>query len=532
MATPPTFVADYSTGFSATTSPRTVSTTVGVGDLLAVMGGTEDGALPLTTPSGGGLTYTLQQSIELITNFATAYGWTAPSNSSQTYTLSQGFTGGGTHLFGSDALRFSGSDGVGASAKTNVTSGAPSLNITTTQDNSAICVVVTDWNATDGASRTWRTVNSITPSAGNGYERVYFFDSSRATAYVAYYPDAGAAGLKTVGLSAPTGQKYSIVAVEIKGTAGASATWLPQPGRRRPPTLRVLPSAARTTSVVRAQVNPPYPVQEVDQTRRLRGIPARRARVRNFIPAQVNPPIPIQEIDQARRLRGILTRRGHTVTPVPAQVVATPPAFPFAELGQRRTIRGLLARRGRVATVPLVGATPPANPVLPLGPARRLTRLLAPPRRERLAGPPPVDQAVPVAQRRRLRILPARRRPAVAVVQQAPAPLTPTRRDRPDLPVVRRGRIARPLGVQLPPVPPVLMPVVTRIRQWRPFHRAGKVWNHLFPGVDHQCTVTRPSTGTTPRPNAGITARVTSSTARPDSGMTARPDTGITEDPC
>jgi hypothetical protein len=29
-------------------------------------------------------------------------------------------------------------------------------------------------------------------------------------------PDAGAAGAKTVGLSAPSGQKYSIVAVEVK----------------------------------------------------------------------------------------------------------------------------------------------------------------------------------------------------------------------------------------------------------------------------------------------------------------------------
>jgi len=44
--------------------------------------------------------------------------------------------------------------------------------------------------------------------------------------YVAYYPDAGTAGSKTVGLSAPTGQQYSIVAVEIKGTAGAAAASL------------------------------------------------------------------------------------------------------------------------------------------------------------------------------------------------------------------------------------------------------------------------------------------------------------------
>src|SRR5688572_25476774 len=177
MATPPTFVADYSTGFSATTSPRTVSTTVANGDLLAVMGASEDQSNPLGTPTGGGLTYSLQQAVEVI-NYATSYGWTAPSSSGQTYNLSQSFTGGGTHAYGSVAMRFSGSDGVGASSKTNVSSGAPSLDITTQADSSAICVIVSDWNAGDGASRTWRTVNGTAPSAGNGYERVYFRDAS------------------------------------------------------------------------------------------------------------------------------------------------------------------------------------------------------------------------------------------------------------------------------------------------------------------------------------------------------------------
>jgi hypothetical protein len=42
------------------------------------------------------------------------------------------------------------------------------------------------------------------------------------TYYVAYYPDAGAAGVKTVGLSAPSTMRYVICAVEIKGAAAAA----------------------------------------------------------------------------------------------------------------------------------------------------------------------------------------------------------------------------------------------------------------------------------------------------------------------
>jgi hypothetical protein len=99
-----------------------------------------------------------------------------------------------------------------------LSSGAPSLSITTTQDNSAIVVANGDWNATDGASRTWRTAGS------SATENTYFRDSTRYTAYGAYHADAGTAGGKTVGLSAPGGQKYSIIAVEVKGTAAAAAT--------------------------------------------------------------------------------------------------------------------------------------------------------------------------------------------------------------------------------------------------------------------------------------------------------------------
>lgn len=261
----PTFVAEYEVAdWNTTTSPKTATATTAAGDILVVLGATEDSTATLGTPTGNSHTYTLRQSV-VVTDYCTAYGWTTPATAGTGWTLSVARTGSGR--WGFTALRFSGSAGVGTSAKTNVSSGAPSLNITTTQANSALLVIVSDWNAVDGASRTWRTVNGTTPTAGNGLERTYFRNSIAMTAYVAYYPDVGAAGLKTVGLSAPAGQKYSIIAVEVLGTAGgvnhsASATdatpvvdtvaKVVQASRASTDTVTVSDSAVRTAGAVRA----------------------------------------------------------------------------------------------------------------------------------------------------------------------------------------------------------------------------------------------------------------------------------------
>lgn len=216
MPTPPTFVTEYETDWSATTTPKTISVTVSAGDTLAIFGMTGDGAFTLATPTGGGLTYTLQQSV-VVSSFGTVYLWTAPAASGQTFTMSI-TESGGSALWAYNCLRFSGSAGIGASNKTNVTSGAPSLGLTTTGANSAIVVANVDWNAADGTSRTWRTANTAAT------EQTYFRDAANYTVYGAYHADSGAAGAKTVGLSAPTGQKYSIAAVEILGSSSTPAS--------------------------------------------------------------------------------------------------------------------------------------------------------------------------------------------------------------------------------------------------------------------------------------------------------------------
>lgn len=265
MATPPTFVAEYEAAWSTSTHPKTASVTVGVGDLLVVVAVGEADGLTVSTPTGGGLTYTLAQSI-VVSTYCSAYIWTAPSSSSQSFTLSLD-TNAASLKWGFNALRFSGSDGAGASAKTNVASGAPSLSLTTGQDNSAIVAVNGDFNAGDGTSRTWRTINSITPTSGNGLEVTYFRDAAAYTVYAAYWSDAGTAGSKTTGLSAPTGQKYSIIAVEVKGTAsgsGATATPAAVVGAAAVPSVTVSTgSTVSPTALSRAVTIPAVTVTAV-----------------------------------------------------------------------------------------------------------------------------------------------------------------------------------------------------------------------------------------------------------------------------
>lgn len=223
---PPTFVTSYQSVFNDSATPKTASVTLDTNDVLVVFGITEDAGTTIGTPTGGtGLTYTLQQSHVTASNTA-VYAWTTVSGSNQTFTLSAAEGGSGTAWWGIQALRFSGSDGVGLSGKTQST-GAPAHSFTHQQANSAVAGAVGDWNAVDGTTRTWRTVNGITPTAGNSLERTYFRDSAHYGVYIGYWNDVGSITSNSYGLSAPTGQKYGIIVVEVKGTADAAATSSP-----------------------------------------------------------------------------------------------------------------------------------------------------------------------------------------------------------------------------------------------------------------------------------------------------------------
>lgn len=207
--TAPTLAATYTAAIGVQ-GDMTIAVTVATDDILVVLGGTEDTGYTLGTPAGGGLTYTSLATVSA-GGFTNAYGWWARATSGASFNIT--VDGSGSSVFqGVTVLRYSGASGIGAVASTTGT-GAPSLAITTEGDKSAIAMHAGDWNAVSGASRTYRTANSTLPT-----ERAYGTDPSRATMYVATYADAGVPGAETVGLTAPTGQKYSIIAVEVLGT--------------------------------------------------------------------------------------------------------------------------------------------------------------------------------------------------------------------------------------------------------------------------------------------------------------------------
>jgi hypothetical protein len=249
------------------------------------------------------------------------------------YALSE--SSSGTGLWGDIALAFSGSPGTGASASATG-SGAPSLTITTTQNHSAIAVLVLDADANNGSSRAWLTVNGVTPSAGNGYEQVYSYSASEYAAYVAYYPDAGAAGAQTVGLSAPSMQ-YTILAVEVLGGAATTpALFYPatQIRQHRPP--------RRTPSMTRGAQGAP-----VIQTGALAPFHPLTSPVRQQRPARRTPSM--------RSAPGAVW----VFTPPP------PPAAPFdpatSPTRQHRPPRPRPAFMQGAAGVPVTAGPPPAT---------------------------------------------------------------------------------------------------------------------------------------------------------------------------
>lgn len=219
--------------FSNTTSPKTASVTATAADVFVHLGGTADSITTLNTPTGGsGLSWTLQRTVNT-SMYCSLYGWTTTTPSSQSFTLSQTRSGDTMPFWGFSCLQFGGSDGIGATAVTNTT-GAPSVAITTTQANSALVVFVLDWNAADGASRIWRTPAGATGiTAGGAGEVAYYRNNLQYTVYAGYHADAGAAGSKTVGLSAPAGQQYAICAIEVLGTTTSTGSIIPPVYRPR-----------------------------------------------------------------------------------------------------------------------------------------------------------------------------------------------------------------------------------------------------------------------------------------------------------
>lgn len=215
----PTFIGSASTAvWNSSTTPRSTGTVAALsGDRVAAVATCGYGDLTeRQSISGTGVTLTLSADSFADQNSETdLYTGTVAASGD----VSAAIANTAAFPFGGAQLVFRASDGFGAPVEQ--VNGGLTLNITTVQDDSAIVVVIGDWNAIDPVSRVWTTVNSIAPTSGNGYERYCALVSGQYAYYVAYYPNAGAAGAKTVGIaSGVAGTKPTIIAIEVKGSSG------------------------------------------------------------------------------------------------------------------------------------------------------------------------------------------------------------------------------------------------------------------------------------------------------------------------
>lgn len=211
----PTYVAEYPTAFNSNTTPKTALNVVAVttGEVLIGAGVNEGSVYNIAITENGGASWVEKQVYDTDDYCEThLWSYTVAGNENLTVT----FTTDGSQYFGGNVIRFSGTDGVGASNKAQAATGQPSVTLTTTQANSAIVVICTDYNAVAGTQTFTSNGGAGSPTNLTDYPG----DAARYGCAIGYYANAGDVGAKTIGMSAPEGQKWTIEVIEVLGTVG------------------------------------------------------------------------------------------------------------------------------------------------------------------------------------------------------------------------------------------------------------------------------------------------------------------------
>lgn len=212
----PTLTASFPLASSAkdTSTLTTSAFTPGVSDVIVVKGASEDHLCVGGTPTATGLTFTLRASSAAANN-AWVGVWTAVVASSSSITVSSSWSGNAG--FHSATVERWTSAQLAATPATNATktgTGAPSTTITTVAANSVV-----SW-----ANADWAAVAPGTPAYRSSATQEQLDDHSTAD-YVAYHAwqSAAAAGSQTLGLTAPTGQTWTLIGVEVQASTTAPA---------------------------------------------------------------------------------------------------------------------------------------------------------------------------------------------------------------------------------------------------------------------------------------------------------------------
>ena len=215
----PTFVQEAETVWNTTTTPKdTASFAVLNGDLLvALMVGADSSGFTLSVPatlSGSTSAWTAIASSPVAPGSKTPIGmWWATATADGNVTVRFARGGGTPQLFGGNVLTFRDHGGIGASpAAVQGNPAAPSVDITTVQDHSAIVFINGDWASVTGTQTARVNAGAATTaSALPG-------DGATYAVFGAYHEDAGPAARYAVGMTAPATQNYNLMAVEVKGS--------------------------------------------------------------------------------------------------------------------------------------------------------------------------------------------------------------------------------------------------------------------------------------------------------------------------
>jgi hypothetical protein len=264
MAVAPTLVQHVQSSWTSEASPKTLTVTVQIGDLIVVAAGAEGSGNSFGI-SGGGLTWT-QRTSSYVSFRADMALWTAEATNSATFSIA--VSDADNQAWGTSATVWRNHGGVGNYGKATG-DGDADANFTTLSDDSSVLVYVMDYNAIDGSGRTWHQYNGEPKT-----ELLYGRSSSDYTWYGAYYPDADAAGNYELGLSDPQSQKWTMVVLEVKGTATGVAASTAYPKTLAVPISIGLPTvnygvATSIPQSLRVPITIGSPVARVDTWRQI-----------------------------------------------------------------------------------------------------------------------------------------------------------------------------------------------------------------------------------------------------------------------
>lgn len=223
------------TPYSVNAAARDLSTlttpsfTPSNGEVIVVKAASEGTTVPtIGTPTGGSQTYTLRNDSRTASHCEVALYTAIISGSPGSMTVAVPYTANvGYHSIVVERWSSAQLAATPATNTTEVGTTTPSTTLTTVAANSVVSWVCGDWNATAGT----RTYRSSATEDGQHDQSPSFYRSYFA------YQTAAAAGSQTMGLTAPTGQIWALVGIEIQDAAAAAVSDSPISRRRLLPAL-------------------------------------------------------------------------------------------------------------------------------------------------------------------------------------------------------------------------------------------------------------------------------------------------------